>query len=559
MKSERYDNFFERLNWAKAHGAMNDRLGRRLQRGLSILPHDGLMRELASRRIRYLEQQAKAGRIPPFVQATMLDGDLVLGQDVHGSPIRVCLDWLCSGLLTIASSGSGKSNLLFWLMSQLAWLAPSVFLFEPYKLQSRLLLPVYRHAARPLIVLPWQQWRWNLLQCHGCDPRQHLATAVDLLVRVLGLPGRASAILRQGIYFLYGKFGLWEGQVNHYPTLFHLYEWVRRQGNANAASREAILDRLGAFLLSLTPQCGAWIRCWSPSELSRFSIVFEMRGSSESVRSLLPQSLLFTVFHTRIAQGLVNSPLELLLVFEDAQRIFSDRVTAEGEVTPLDEATGIVRGAGLGIWPIAQTTVGFSRRTRPNMAIRIFGRLGCHEDYVTLGADCGLNAEQLDYVRQRLVPGMFVGQVGMGNHTLPFLFRVPLARLSSAPSGAEVEESQAPLRALSTEFADEFAKWTPQLVAEVSPPANTKAPALNEADLRLLRAIVDHPGQSISFYCRHTRSSGRRLAEIRKHLLDLGLIREHPVALRARGRTAIVLEPLEAAAQVLRNTPEAKI
>ena len=77
MNLEQYDKFFERWDWARAHGAVNDQLGRRLQRGLSILPHDKLLRELAESRIRYLEQQRKAGRIPPFAEAIMRDGDLL--------------------------------------------------------------------------------------------------------------------------------------------------------------------------------------------------------------------------------------------------------------------------------------------------------------------------------------------------------------------------------------------------------------------------------------------------------------------------------------------------
>lgn len=556
MNPERYDKFFERLGWARAHGALNDRLGRRLQRGLYTLPHDALLRQLAESRIRFLEQQARAGRIPPFAQPALLAGELVLGQDLHSSPIRIALNWLCSGLLTIANSGAGKSHLVYFVLAQLAFLAPSVFLFEPYKLQSRLLLPVYQSSRKPLVILPWQAWRWNLLQCLGTDPGQHSAMAVDLLVRTLGLPGRAAAILRQGIYFLYSKFGVWGNDAQRFPTLFHLYEWTKSQRQLNAASRDAILDRLGAFLVSLTPACGAWTRCWSPSELSRHSIVFEMRGASEPVRNLLPQSLLFSVFNARIAQGLVNGPLELLLVFEDAQRIFSDRVTAEGDITAFDEATGIVRGAGLGIWPIVQSSVGFSRRARPNMAIRLFGRLGCHEDYITLGADCGLNPEQLDYVRYHLVPGMFVGQVGLGSYTRPFIFRVPLARLPQPPTEEEIQESQTPLRELPTTFADEFGDWTPQLVAEISMAPTETAPALSESEMRLLRAVVAHPGRPISFYCLQTRLNGKRLAEIRKRLIGSGYIREHSVALRARGRASIVLEPLEPGLVAARTNPE---
>jgi hypothetical protein len=553
-----HNKFFERWDWARAHGAASDRLGRSLQRGLGLIPHDPLLRQLADSRIRHLEHKRKAGHLSPFVQAMLLDGELVLGQDAHGLPIRIMLDWLCSGLLTIASSGSGKSNLVFWLIAQFAWLIPSVFLFEPYKLQCRLLLPIFRRAGKPLVILPWQQWRWNLLQCHGCDPHQHAASAVDLLVRTLDLPGRAASILRQGIYFLYKKFGVWEQDAAHYPTLFHLHEWVRAQDKLNAASREAILDRLGAFLLALTPACGAWTRCWSPTDLGRYSIVFEMSGASESVRNLLPQSLLFNIFNARISRGLVNVPLDLLLVFEDAQRIFSDRVTADGQITPLDEATAIVRGAGLGIWPIAQTSIGFSRRTRPNMAIRTFGRLGCHEDYLTMGADCGLNLEQLDHVRYHLLPGTFVGQVGLGSHTLPFQFRVPLARLPSALTDEEVQESLAPLRQLPTEFAEEFTKWSPQLVVEVSPATPKTASVLSDSGLRVVRAVVANPGKSISYYCRQTRLSGKRLAEIRKCLIAMNFIREHSVALRSRGRASIILEPLPAAEHLVRDTPETK-
>jgi hypothetical protein len=60
-------------------------------------------------------------------------------------------------------------------------------------------------------------------------------------------------------------------------------------------------------------------------------------------------------------------------VFDDGQRIFSDQLTGDGEIAPLDELAGIIRGAGIGIWPIIQTTVGFSRRLRPNLASRFLG------------------------------------------------------------------------------------------------------------------------------------------------------------------------------------------
>lgn len=92
------------------------------------------------------------------------------------------------------------------------------------------------------------------MQCGRRNPRQHLATAVELLVRVLDLPGRAAAILRQGLHELYTTFGVWSGQAECYPTLFRLYEWVRSKVGLNVQARDSILDRLAeGRLLTIHP------------------------------------------------------------------------------------------------------------------------------------------------------------------------------------------------------------------------------------------------------------------------------------------------------------------
>lgn len=554
--SENCNEFFGRWHTACEHGAANDRKGRIFQRGLALLPHDKLLRSLAEPRIRYIEHLVKTGKLPPFAQAKLFAGDLILGQDLHGTTIRIAPDWLCSGLFTVANTGGGKTNLAYWLISQLAWLPSSTWLVEPYKIQFRLLLPIYQRAGKPLIILPWQNWRWNLLQCEGCDPRSHAILVSDLLVRTLDIPGRAATILRQDMHKLYVEFSVYDGNATRFPTLFHLFEFIRKQKDLNAAGRDAILDRLGAFLMVITPACAAWTRGWTPQALSRHSIVFEMRGASESVRTLLPQSLLFSVFNSRIANGMMNCPLELLLVIDDAQRIFSDQTSSDGVITPLDEALGIVRGAGIGIWPLVQTTIGFSRRARANLAMRTFGRLGTHEDLAVMAADCGFNEEQQAYVRHSLTPGTFVGQVGLGGYTHPFIYQVPLAKLPGSVSEADIQQSQAPLRELPTEFADEFAKWSPQSSVEVTLAEQKPATSLSEIELRLLRAIVSTPGKAITFYCRTTRLNGKRLAEIRERLVSRGYLREHSLAVKARGRTSIVIEPLAPAIAAVQANPE---
>ncbi len=371
MKTEQYDNFFERLRWARTHGALDNLLGRSIQNALNANPHDSVARLLAENQIRKLERLNAEGLLPPFKVPQLNSGELILGNDVHGSIIRLPLRWLCAGMLLAANTGGGKSTLAAWIILQLATLHCAIWIFEPYKIQLRCLLPLFQQAGMPLCILPWSDMRWNLLQCGRRDPRRHLAIAVDLLVRVLDLPGRASAILRQGLHELYTAFGIWTGQTENCPTLFHLYEWVRTKMGLNIPARDAILDRLVAFLVSLTPQCGAWTRGWDSEDLAKFNIVFEMRGASEFVRRLLPQSVLFNTFQARIDTGLFNNSLDLFILFEDSQRLFDDAGAVSGsEMSGFDELASIVRGAGIGFCPCVQSVIGFSPRLRANLAIK---------------------------------------------------------------------------------------------------------------------------------------------------------------------------------------------
>ncbi len=163
------------------------------------------------------------------------------------------------------------------------------------------------------------------------------------------------------------------------------------------------------------------------------------------------------------------------------------------------------------------------------------------------------------FAQQRLVPGMFIGRVGEGHWTEPFLFQAPLIKLPTGISEDEIQASLASLRTLPTKFDDVFAKWQPHPVVEISRPEKRATPSLSENDLRLLRKVVANPGKSVSHYSRETRLNGKRLAEIRQRLAAQGYIREHSVALKARGRAAIIIEPLASAMDAVRANPEAQL
>lgn len=545
---------FEKMKWGERLGAFDCRLGRTLVRAFKLGVEDKVICRLVDDLLRPHVKNLALDRLPPFRAACLERGELVLGRDVHGRRVLLPARHLTSGVLFAGSSGCGKSNLLAFELLQLAALNYRFWVSENYKAEFRQLLPVLRRVGIALVVLTPKNWRWNPLQAHNVSPRLHLIAAVDLLVRLLGLGDRARAILSQAAHDLYLRFGIWEGQTRRWPTLFCLYEWVWARSQLNAAARESVLDRLGSLLVALTPRCAAYYSAWDPDALSRFSVVFEMRGASEIVKDLLLVSLVRAKFQQEVERGVFNGPLQLSIAVDDSQRVFQARTGDSGEIAPLDELAGIIRGTGLSLWAVLQMLQGVSRQLTPNLATKIMGRLGSHEDYARLGADMAMTAEQIDWAKRHLRAGMFIGQVGDGDYREPFAFTVPKVDLPETPTEAEVAASVRPLHQLPTEFADVYADWQPRHFAEVAPrptEARTETPAagaeslLSESDWRYLAAVAKETGRSATYYTRVLRLNGRRGGEIREQLKAWGLIRETvvPTAGSARESRGLELTP----------------
>ena len=331
-------NVFDDIVWGIKHDAFQDSLGRGLIRAWSAGARDAEIEGLIHDQVRDMRFQEELGTLVPFRVPRLRRGKLILGSDVNNQPVSMPIQWLTEGLLLAGNTGSGKSTLLIFLLSQIGQQCP-VWISDMYKSQIRHL----RSLLPDLIILRPDNWKFNLLE-PVTDPRGHLIMATDLLVRTLQLPPRSRVILRQACHDLYRKFGIWEGHNESYPCLFDVYEWVRNTPKLNEASREAILDRLGALLTSLTPKCAAYRRGWNPLELTKFSINFEMRTAPELVKQILLESSLYSLFQHQVERGVVNGPLRLFIAFEDSQRFLNSQQGISGELTPLDELSGILRG-----------------------------------------------------------------------------------------------------------------------------------------------------------------------------------------------------------------------
>ncbi len=537
---------FRDIVWGVEHDAFEGELERRSLRAWSLRAAKPWICDVLKNTVRSLRTKEAFGELIPYRKPRVRGGNLLLGQDADGDPVRMALQWLAAGLLMLANTGGGKSTLLTLLAVQVATSKCRVWITDLYKTQMRHLRAALTRVGVPVVVLRPQDWKFNPLQAGPRDPRAHLSAANDSLARTLGLQSRSRTILRQGGHELYRRFGVWDGRTDAWPCLFDLHEWVRTQPNLNAAAREAILDRLGALLTAMMPRCAAYRRAWDPVELANHSIVFEMRGTSETDKSVRLQSCLWAMLQHAVEQGAVNAPLRLWVCFEDAQRYFQERTGGDGaEIAPMDELAGVVRGAGIGLCLTAQTTHGLSRSLIPNMATKLAGRLGSQEDWQRMAAELAMDARQLAWARRHLQPGHFVGQASEGDWREPFLLRVPNAQLPCEVDDADAAESVKLLDALPTVPAEEYANWEAHPVLRVTPAQDSASPsALDDAERRFLEVVLADPGRPSSHYAKQTGLSGKRAAVIRARLVSLGLLREHQVATGARGRRAIVLEPL---------------
>lgn len=385
----------------------------------------------------------------------------------------------------------------------------------------------------------------NPLQAGSTDPHTHLSTVVDVLDRILDVPGRARSILRQACHELYTKFGIWTGNTRAWPCLFDVYEWVCSARGLNVPARDALLDRLGTVLVS--SPCLAYRVGWDPVALQRWSIVFELADASEQLKQLLIEPCLYSIFHYEYERGVSNADLSLWIVLEDALDFLRTGQNAAGEITPIDELVAVVRSSGKGLAVLCPTTHGVSRTLMANLTFKVMGHLNLHEDYQVVGANMIMTPDQISWAEHHLQPKLYVGQLGIGSWPEPFVFQVPHVPTPGVVDDLTAANTLNLLNGLPTVPAAEFLNWQPHHVIEVSVPATPARDSLSEVERRFLEAVVRMPGRASSFYARTARLNGAAAAAMRARLVTLGYLREHLIATGARGRMSIVLQPLDKA------------
>jgi hypothetical protein len=87
---------------------------------------------------------------------------------------------------------------------------------------------------------------------------------------------------------------------------------------------------------------------------------------------------------------------------------------------------------------------------------------------------------------------------------------------------------------------------------------NRHSSQITAAELRLLKAIVENPMHPSSEYPRLARISPNTFQKLRPVLIDKGFIREHKLQSGGRGRSTMLLEPLDLAKKIVADNANHK-
>lgn len=563
MSHKRADDggLFDDYVFASRHDLLDDRLGRVAERLMALDETDGEVATVIRGRAHRERVRQALGKGAPFRVPRLASSGVFIGTDHRGGRVFIPESAVQTHMLSVGGTGAGKSNLLKLQLLQLAGRGRGLLMTDLHKQDLRHLRPLLGRVGVDLVVARLGDLRLNPLQADDRDLHTHAAMAVGWLVRSLDLPPRARTILAQHLHALYAKWGNAAGDRERWPCLFDLFESIRADKGANAASKDAILDRLGALLLALGPKTVGYRLAWRPTDLARHTIDLELGGASEAAKSVIALHLLFSNFYSRVQSGRVNSDLDLIVVLDDAQKFLAGAGLEGGELAPISELLGLVRGMGIGVIALTQSMDGLGPGLVANLSGRFMGRLGTHRDLQQLGTDMGMTAEQVAWCRLNLGAGRFAVSLADGAWRAPFIVDVPHMKVPAAVDDQEAQRSLAALAHLPCIPAPEYERWTPFPVTAVkeattgahaapeppSPKAESGTEGLDDAERRFLRAVVDNPGVPSSAMAKLAGLSAKRAIAVREDLIARGFLRAHQVATGGRGRLAIVLEPLERA------------
>lgn len=541
------DELTEARLYAREHGLLDTPAMRCYERCLALQAGDDdfvrgdFLAKVAAHRQRVLFEGV-------FPCPSLDRGEEYRGRDHQGHEIRTPIHYRGSHTLRLAGSGSGKTNAASHAVLQVAPHVKGLWLIDMRKREFARLRTLLARMGRQLAQVKSSTLCINPLEPPAnVSPQAYAPIIADTIVNAQELPPRCAKLLHNTLLKLYAKSGVLDGSKNN-PTLFDLFTAVQVDRNANHAARMAFLDAMEPILRELGPEVLGYRSAWTAEQLAKQCVHFDFSASSDACKNFMLSVLLQSLFTGRIAAGVSNAKMDLYVAVDEA----GDTISAKTGNSALLKNFTLVRGTGVGL-DVGTTTADIHPTVLSNTSNKSIGRCGSANDYNTMASAMGLTAQQLNYIKLHLEPGMFCEQLGQG-YRLPYLLNVPLLDLDANEASAAQPAALPNLTVVPASVPPEFqVTQVDHVVASSS--VSPSSVSLTDAEVRYLSVIQENPGKKSSEYARLANMGNQLAQKTRNALIGNGLLRQHDVATGGRGRTAIVLEVTAKGVEALAHMP----
>lgn len=365
--------------------------------------------------------------------AIMLGNLYHLGKQ-SSTPVHLDLQSLSSHGFVSGTTGSGKSNTVYWMLDQLRKVNPPIhfLVIEPAKGDYKqvfgdAMAEQPRFAGRPVAVYGTNPALTPLLRINPFSFPQgiHVLEHIDRICAIFNVcwPMEAAmpSILKQAVTLAYQNAG-WNLKFSRnrydcriYPSFFDVKEQIHAILDSSEYSSENKGDYKGALctrLNDLTTDLNSLIFCsddLSDESLFERDVIVDLsRMKSEETKSLIMGLLVIRLEEYRQSQADgSNLPLRHVTVLEEAHNLLkrtskssaqsSDKANVVGKsVEMLSNALAEMRSSGEGFLIVDQSPEQVDISAIRNTNTKIVLRLPVYSDRKEIGRSMGLNDVQID-------------------------------------------------------------------------------------------------------------------------------------------------------------------
>lgn len=484
--------------------------------------------------------------VPPAFSGEINIGTVVQGSKRVGQ-FAVRSSDLCRHIGIYAQTGHGKSVLLYNLADQLVKSNVGFWFFD-VKQDGRALIGHHDQ----LIVVPWQQLRWNPLRP---PPRMDVKLWWQLFSEVCG---HAWGVYHAGInYLLEFLDQLYEDyqKTGAFPTLGDLHRLM-------VASQETSRKRLEYYDVmynrtrSLESILGKVLNSRNGLKLedlvNRF-IVFELAKLRAEEQNWLIEVMLTWLYAYRMTEQHRGEQLRQVIICDESHRIWDANkewrdTTREMGMPTINLFPTQYRDFGTALVLTSQEPSKMTQSVHANTLVKIVGNLGNGTDINAMAEAMGLDDDERDVIH-KLKRGEWLVKLS-DQYTEPFMIVTGDYPVDKHVSDQAVTDRLWKLLPeLEIEERKEAIDHVHQTVEQV--PRLVKSQLTADA-WGVLANVCQHPFLGIRSRCQTLKVSGRRIESAIQELADRHLIASADIPL-GRFRPVKFLLPTDDALQLLRS------